>query len=244
MEVEFSLFPHPRSVTDVPAYPATEAALSIIIAGATKQQEVFYPWFTYTASLTKDWFPSVTNYVIRNTYKYMPWKLVIHSTILHTFFRFRVSYMILGMWPCNCFQCCYISLILNTGVTSFISIWLHGSFSLGSVYFITVKKDRLYHCLPLRKLSCHNMSSLSYIFHPSSCKIFFFPLAKWIVLLWIAGWTLPSVLFFSSCVEERAGCKTSTGEKMSLLVFILSCPTFWEGQDLRCTELWMSTRWQ
>ncbi|XP_029905017.1 hydroxysteroid 11-beta-dehydrogenase 1-like protein [Myripristis murdjan] len=61
-----------RSVTDVPAYPATEAALNIIIAGATKQQEVFYPWFTYTASLTKDWFPSVTNYVIRNTYKYMP----------------------------------------------------------------------------------------------------------------------------------------------------------------------------
>lgn len=61
-----------RDVTDVPAYPATEAALNIIIAGATRQQELFYPWFTYVASVTKDWFPSITNYIIRNTYKYIP----------------------------------------------------------------------------------------------------------------------------------------------------------------------------
>ncbi|KAM3876118.1 hydroxysteroid 11-beta-dehydrogenase 1-like protein [Diretmus argenteus] len=61
-----------RGLTDVPAYPATDAALSIITAGATRTPESFYPWFTYIASLTKDWFPPITDYFIRNTYKYDP----------------------------------------------------------------------------------------------------------------------------------------------------------------------------
>ncbi|XP_071762211.1 hydroxysteroid 11-beta-dehydrogenase 1-like protein [Centroberyx gerrardi] len=61
-----------KGITDVPAYPATDAALNIIATGATRQQELFYPWFTCIVSLVKDWFPSVTNHIIRNTYRYHP----------------------------------------------------------------------------------------------------------------------------------------------------------------------------
>ncbi|XP_029002758.1 hydroxysteroid 11-beta-dehydrogenase 1-like protein [Betta splendens] len=61
-----------RGVLDAPAYPATDAALNIITAGATRQQELFYPWFTYSLHLFNDCFPSVMNRVIQNIYKYKP----------------------------------------------------------------------------------------------------------------------------------------------------------------------------
>lgn len=61
-----------RGVTDVPAYPATDAALNIIITGSTRQPELFYPWFTYFIAITKDWFPSVTDYMTQNSYNYIP----------------------------------------------------------------------------------------------------------------------------------------------------------------------------
>ncbi|KAM9385840.1 hydroxysteroid 11-beta-dehydrogenase 1-like protein [Pholidichthys leucotaenia] len=59
-----------RGVTNMPAYPATDAALNIIITGATRQAELYYPWFTYIGAITKDWFPSATNYIIQNSYNY------------------------------------------------------------------------------------------------------------------------------------------------------------------------------
>uniref|UniRef100_A0A3P9B656 Hydroxysteroid (11-beta) dehydrogenase 1-like a n=1 Tax=Maylandia zebra TaxID=106582 RepID=A0A3P9B656_9CICH len=61
-----------RGVTDVPAYPATDAALNIIITGSTRQPELFYPWFTYFIVITKDWFPSLTDYMTQNSYNYIP----------------------------------------------------------------------------------------------------------------------------------------------------------------------------
>ncbi|XP_037554112.1 hydroxysteroid 11-beta-dehydrogenase 1-like protein [Nematolebias whitei] len=61
-----------RGVTNIQAYPATEAALNIITTGATKQQELYYPWFTHIMCLSKDWFPSITSYVIQNSYNYSP----------------------------------------------------------------------------------------------------------------------------------------------------------------------------
>ncbi|KAE8294318.1 Hydroxysteroid 11-beta-dehydrogenase 1-like protein [Larimichthys crocea] len=61
-----------RGVTNVPAYPATDAAMNIIITGATRQLELFYPWPTYLLTLTKDWFPSITNYIIQNSYNHIP----------------------------------------------------------------------------------------------------------------------------------------------------------------------------
>lgn len=61
-----------KGKTEVPAYPASEAALNVVIAGATRQPEVFYPWFTYIISVVKDWCPCITNYSIRNSYSYEP----------------------------------------------------------------------------------------------------------------------------------------------------------------------------
>lgn len=61
-----------RGVIDAPAYPATEAALNIIITGATQQPELYYPWFTYILTVTKDWIPAVTDYIIQNSYNYIP----------------------------------------------------------------------------------------------------------------------------------------------------------------------------
>ncbi|XP_053713283.1 hydroxysteroid 11-beta-dehydrogenase 1-like protein isoform X3 [Synchiropus splendidus] len=59
-----------RGVTNVPAYPASDAALNIIMTGATRQSEMFYPWFTYIITVCKDLFPSITDYFIRNSYNY------------------------------------------------------------------------------------------------------------------------------------------------------------------------------
>ncbi|KAM7410176.1 hypothetical protein PAMA_001565 [Pampus argenteus] len=61
-----------RGVTNVPAYPATDAAMNIIITGATRQSELFYPWFTQPLIITKDWFPFLTDYFIQNSYNYNP----------------------------------------------------------------------------------------------------------------------------------------------------------------------------
>ncbi|XP_034565282.1 hydroxysteroid 11-beta-dehydrogenase 1-like protein [Notolabrus celidotus] len=61
-----------RGITNVPAYPATDAALNIIITGATRQTDLFYPWFTQAVTLSKDWFPSLTSYIIQKSYNYSP----------------------------------------------------------------------------------------------------------------------------------------------------------------------------
>lgn len=61
-----------RGKTDVPAYPATDAALNIIATGAMQKPELYYPWFTYIICAIKDWFPSITNYAIRSSYNYEP----------------------------------------------------------------------------------------------------------------------------------------------------------------------------
>lgn len=61
-----------KDITNVPAYPATDAALNIIKTGATRQQELFYPWFTQVAVLSKEWFPSLSDYFIQNSYNYIP----------------------------------------------------------------------------------------------------------------------------------------------------------------------------
>lgn len=61
-----------RGIVDIPAAPAHEAALNIIKTGATRQAELYYPLNTYFAVLTKDWWPSATNYIIRKAYNYIP----------------------------------------------------------------------------------------------------------------------------------------------------------------------------
>uniref|UniRef100_A0A3B5LNJ3 Hydroxysteroid (11-beta) dehydrogenase 1-like a n=1 Tax=Xiphophorus couchianus TaxID=32473 RepID=A0A3B5LNJ3_9TELE len=61
-----------RGIITTPAYPASEAALNIIITGATRQLELYYPWYTYVMNLIKDWYPSLTHHLIQNALNYNP----------------------------------------------------------------------------------------------------------------------------------------------------------------------------
>ncbi len=54
------------------AFPAHEAAWHIIEAGASRQSETFYPWYTFYACLFRDWFPYLRDQVIQNSYTYNP----------------------------------------------------------------------------------------------------------------------------------------------------------------------------
>ncbi|XP_034036152.1 hydroxysteroid 11-beta-dehydrogenase 1-like protein [Thalassophryne amazonica] len=61
-----------RGVMNVTAYPASEAAMNIIVTGATRQSELFYPWFTQLVVISKDWWPSLSDFIIRNSYTIIP----------------------------------------------------------------------------------------------------------------------------------------------------------------------------
>lgn len=61
-----------KGYINMTAYPSHEAALQIIQAGATRQSESFYPWYTFYATLFRDWFPYLRNKVIQNSYTYNP----------------------------------------------------------------------------------------------------------------------------------------------------------------------------
>ncbi|KAM4807862.1 hydroxysteroid 11-beta-dehydrogenase 1-like protein [Rhinophrynus dorsalis] len=54
----------------MPAYPAHDAALAVVSAGAGRQLEMYYPWYVRTLSLFRDWFPENRNWVIQNLYKH------------------------------------------------------------------------------------------------------------------------------------------------------------------------------
>ncbi|XP_067108991.1 hydroxysteroid 11-beta-dehydrogenase 1-like protein [Osmerus mordax] len=59
-----------RGHTNMTAYPASDAALHLIKAGATRQTESYYPAYTYLACMTRDWFPYFRDLVIQNSYTY------------------------------------------------------------------------------------------------------------------------------------------------------------------------------
>ncbi|XP_068175312.1 hydroxysteroid 11-beta-dehydrogenase 1-like protein [Antennarius striatus] len=61
-----------RDVVNLPAYPAADAALNIIITGTTRQTDLFYPWYTSVMILCKDLFPSISDYFIQNAYNTIP----------------------------------------------------------------------------------------------------------------------------------------------------------------------------
>lgn len=96
--VKSVFFLSPRDVTNVPAYPATDAALNIIMTGATRQHELFYPWFTHGLALTEDWFPSLTDYFVQNSYNYSPWKTISCSTIVHAVIMHLYSLGMMMLW--------------------------------------------------------------------------------------------------------------------------------------------------
>uniref|UniRef100_A0A8C6SW31 Hydroxysteroid 11-beta-dehydrogenase 1-like protein n=1 Tax=Neogobius melanostomus TaxID=47308 RepID=A0A8C6SW31_9GOBI len=54
-------------VTNLPASPASEAALNIIKTGATRQAELYYPWKIFIMTLTKDWSSTQSHYNLLRT---------------------------------------------------------------------------------------------------------------------------------------------------------------------------------
>lgn len=58
-----------RGFSSMTAYPAGEAALNIIKAGATRQKEAFYPWFHYFTCLFRDWFPFIKDLMLSDLNK-------------------------------------------------------------------------------------------------------------------------------------------------------------------------------
>ena len=52
------------------AYPASDAALHLIKAGATRQKESYYPPYIYLITMTRDWFPFFRDICIQNSYTY------------------------------------------------------------------------------------------------------------------------------------------------------------------------------
>ncbi|XP_051979961.1 hydroxysteroid 11-beta-dehydrogenase 1-like protein [Xyrauchen texanus] len=61
-----------KGYINMTAYPAHDAAWHIIEAGALRQSESFYPFYTYYATLFRDWFPYYRDLAIRNSYTYNP----------------------------------------------------------------------------------------------------------------------------------------------------------------------------
>uniref|UniRef100_A0A8C2ACZ3 Hydroxysteroid 11-beta-dehydrogenase 1-like protein n=1 Tax=Cyprinus carpio TaxID=7962 RepID=A0A8C2ACZ3_CYPCA len=61
-----------KDYINITAYPAHEAAWHIIEAGASRQSEAFYPWYTFYTCLFKDWFPYLRDQTIQNSYTYDP----------------------------------------------------------------------------------------------------------------------------------------------------------------------------
>ncbi|XP_048844740.1 hydroxysteroid 11-beta-dehydrogenase 1-like protein [Brienomyrus brachyistius] len=57
-----------RGHSNAVPFPATEAALHVIKAGQARQQESFYPFYTYCLCLIRDWFPYFRDLVIRSSF--------------------------------------------------------------------------------------------------------------------------------------------------------------------------------
>ncbi|MEE6487801.1 hypothetical protein FKM82_015034 [Ascaphus truei] len=56
----------------VPAYPARDAALAVVAAGAGRLREMYYPWYVRPACFFRDWFPQTRDWMIQRTYNYSP----------------------------------------------------------------------------------------------------------------------------------------------------------------------------
>ncbi|XP_056112307.1 hydroxysteroid 11-beta-dehydrogenase 1-like protein [Rhinichthys klamathensis goyatoka] len=61
-----------KGYINMTGYPAHESARHIIEAGASRQPEAFYPWYTFYACLFRDWFPYFRDLAIQNSYTYDP----------------------------------------------------------------------------------------------------------------------------------------------------------------------------
>ncbi|KAG8454779.1 hypothetical protein GDO86_001122 [Hymenochirus boettgeri] len=52
----------------MPAYPAGDAALAVVLAGASRQREMYYPWYVGPLCLMREWFPQSRDWMIQRIY--------------------------------------------------------------------------------------------------------------------------------------------------------------------------------
>ncbi|KAM9331329.1 hydroxysteroid 11-beta-dehydrogenase 1-like protein [Gastrophryne carolinensis] len=56
----------------MPAYPAQDAALAVVSAGASRLSEMYYPWYVQPLCFFRDWFPQGRDRLIQMSYKPTP----------------------------------------------------------------------------------------------------------------------------------------------------------------------------
>ncbi|XP_075062653.1 hydroxysteroid 11-beta-dehydrogenase 1-like protein [Mixophyes fleayi] len=59
-----------KDKVSMPAYPAEDAALAVVSAGANRLEEMFYPWYVRPLCFFRDWFPQSRNWIIQMSYQY------------------------------------------------------------------------------------------------------------------------------------------------------------------------------
>ncbi|KAM5193743.1 hydroxysteroid 11-beta-dehydrogenase 1-like protein [Mantella aurantiaca] len=53
----------------MPAYPAQDAALAVVSAGASRVWEMYYPWYVRPICFIRDWFPPGRDWMIQRSYQ-------------------------------------------------------------------------------------------------------------------------------------------------------------------------------
>lgn len=53
----------------MPAYPAQDAALAVVSAGASRVWEMYYPWYVRPICFIRDWFPQSRDWMIQKSYQ-------------------------------------------------------------------------------------------------------------------------------------------------------------------------------
>ncbi|XP_071966680.1 hydroxysteroid 11-beta-dehydrogenase 1-like protein [Engystomops pustulosus] len=56
----------------MPAYPAHDAALAVVSAGASRIEEMYYPWYVKPLCFFREWFPQSRAWVMQRSYQYKP----------------------------------------------------------------------------------------------------------------------------------------------------------------------------
>ncbi|XP_040177622.1 hydroxysteroid 11-beta-dehydrogenase 1-like protein isoform X3 [Rana temporaria] len=58
-----------KDKTSLPAYPAQDAALAVVSAGASRVWEMYYPWYVRPVCFIRDWFPQGRDWMIQKSYQ-------------------------------------------------------------------------------------------------------------------------------------------------------------------------------
>ncbi|XP_066460777.1 hydroxysteroid 11-beta-dehydrogenase 1-like protein [Eleutherodactylus coqui] len=59
------------------AYPAHDAGLAVVAAGASRVEEMYYPWYVRPLCFIRDWFPQSRAWLIQKSYQYKAEETVV-----------------------------------------------------------------------------------------------------------------------------------------------------------------------